>query len=103
MPEFIKKTSKKTGLPPGTLMHVGEKKVEEVKINIFDYDEGELQEIESATIDECLRFIDKPTVTWINVYGLHDVETFRKLGESFGLHPLVFEDILTTGPTPQNG
>ena len=26
MPRFIKKTSKKAGLPPGTLVHVGERK-----------------------------------------------------------------------------
>ena len=101
MPKLIKKTSKKTGLPPGALVHVGEKRAEEVKITIMDYDETHFQEREAKTIEECLPFKDKPTITWINVDGLHQVEIMERIGDCFGLHPLVLEDILNTGQRPK--
>jgi magnesium transporter len=31
---------------------------------------------------------------WINIDGLHDTEMLKRLGEQFGLHPLVLEDIV---------
>jgi len=101
MPKPIKKRSKKAGLPPGTLVHIGEKKAETPKITIMDYDEAHFQEKETKTIEECLLFKDKPTVTWINIDGLHQVEILERLGECYGLHPLVLEDILDTDQRPK--
>jgi magnesium transporter len=101
MPRLIKKRSKKAGLPPGTLVHIGEQKAEEVSITVTDYDEGRLQEEEIETVEECFPFKDKPTVTWINVDGIHQVEILELLGECFGLHPLVLEDILNTDQRPK--
>lgn len=101
MPRLIKKRSKKTGLPPGTLVHIGEQKAEEVRIIIIDYDEARFQEEEIKTVEECFLFKDKPTVTWINVDGIHEVEVLELLGECFGLHPLVLEDILNTDQRPK--
>lgn len=40
----VQRRSKKVGLPPGTLVHIGEQKVESVKITIMDYDEQRFQE-----------------------------------------------------------
>lgn len=101
MPKPIKKRSKKAGLPPGTLVHIGEKKAETPKITIMDYDEAHFEEKEIKTIEECFLFKDKPTVTWINIDGLHEVEILEKLGECYGLHPLVLEDILNTDQRPK--
>jgi len=101
MPTLIKKRSKKAGLPPGSLVHIGEKKAEIPKITVMDYDEAHFQEKEIKTIEECFLFKDKPTVTWINIDGLHQVEILEKLGECYGLHPLVLEDILNTDQRPK--
>jgi magnesium transporter len=101
MPRFIKKASKKVGLPPGTLIHVGEKRAEQVRISIIDYDETQFQEKEAKTVEECFPFKDKPTVTWINIDGLHDVEIIEKIGKHFGLHSLLLEDILHTEQRPK--
>jgi magnesium transporter len=101
MPKLLKRTSKKVGLPPGTLVHIGEKKAEKAKITIIDYDETRFEEKEAKTIEECLPLKDRPTVTWINVDGLHQVEILEKLGDCFRLHPLVLEDILNTGQRPK--
>jgi len=98
---LIKKRSHKAGLPPGTLVHVGERKTEKVRIRIIDYDEAQFEEKEANTIEESFPFKDKPTVTWINIDGLHEVEIIEKLGNHFGLHPLLLEDILNTDQRPK--
>jgi magnesium transporter len=96
-----KKRLKKAGLPPGTLVHIGEKKVEAVKISYLDYDERNFQEKQVSDIEECFPFKTTPTVTWINIDGLHDVEIIEKLGNQFELHPLILEDILHTEQRPK--
>lgn len=101
MPRFIKKRSKKAGLAPGTLVHIGEKKVEKVKYSLIDYDGAKLQEKEMRTIEESFPLKDEPTVTWINMDGIHNVEVIEKIGKYFGIHPLVLEDIVNTGQRPK--
>lgn len=98
---LTKKRSEKAGLPPGTLVHIGERKTEKVRIRILDYDEAQFEEKEAKTIEECLPFKDTPTVTWINIDGIHQVEIIEKLGSYFGLHPLLLEDILNTDQRPK--
>ncbi|MBI5407741.1 MAG: magnesium/cobalt transporter CorA [Nitrospirae bacterium] len=101
MPTLIKQRSKKSGLPPGTLMHIGEKKTGETKITVLDYDESSFQEKDIERAEECVQFKDRPTVTWINIDSVHQPELLEKLGECYGLHPLVLEDILNTDQRPK--
>ena len=101
MARLTKKRSKKAGLPPGTLIHIGERKAEEPKITVIDYDEANYQEKEIKKIEECFLFREMPTVTWINIEGLHEIGTLERLGECYGFHPLVLEDILNTDQRPK--
>ncbi|MDW7680057.1 MAG: CorA family divalent cation transporter, partial [bacterium] len=99
--KLVKKSSKKIGLPPGTLVHIGDKKMDKVRIQIIDYDDQQLTEKEVPNIEECFPFKDAPTVTWINIDGLHDVGLIEKIGVQFNIHPLVLEDIVHTGQRPK--
>jgi len=99
--KVIKKRSSKAGLPPGTLVHVGEKKVESARITFIDYDEQSFQEKQVTKIEECLKLKNTPTVSWINIDGIHDIELIEKIGKGFELHPLILEDILSTGQRPK--
>ncbi len=101
MPRFYKKVSSKAGQTPGTLTHVGKKKVAKVRITLNDYDEKQIQQKEMKRIEDCFPFKDKPTVTWVNIDGLHDTETIEKIGKHFGIHPLVLEDIVNTEQRPK--
>jgi magnesium transporter len=101
MAKLSKKRSEKTGLPPGTLVHIGEKKAEKVSISLIDYDETQFQHKESVTVEEAVHFKEKPTVTWLNVTGLHEVKIVEEIGKAFSIHPLLLEDILHTGQRPK--
>jgi magnesium transporter len=101
MAEKIKKRSVKSGLPPGTLVHIGMKMVAKSSIRIIDYDEQGVREKNNAPLDECLPFRDTETVTWIDIEGLQDTGLLERLGKSYGLHPLILEDILNTDQRPK--
>jgi magnesium transporter len=98
---FIRKRGKKIGLPPGTPVFVGERREEKVKISIIDYDQTQFKEREAKTVEVCFPFKDTPTVTWINVDGIHDVDIIEKIGKHFDLHPLILEDIMNTEQRPK--
>jgi len=93
--------SRKAGLPPGTLVHIGEQKVEQVRITYLDYNEQNFQEKQAESIDECFPFKDTQTVSWINVDGIHEVGVIESIGRHFDLHPLILEDILNTTQRPK--
>ena len=97
----LKKRSRKAGLPPGSLIHIGDRLTEKTKITVFDYDEAHLQEKEIKTVGECRQFKDSPTVAWIQIEGIHDTQILEELGAVFGLHPLTLEDILNTDQRPK--
>ena len=96
------KGGSKVGLAPGALVHVGEKKVEKVRIKIVVYNSENIVEKELNNIEECLLFKDQlGTNLWINVDGLDKIEVIEKLGSYFDIHPLTLEDVLNTGQRPK--
>ncbi|MFH1055795.1 MAG: magnesium/cobalt transporter CorA [Candidatus Altiarchaeota archaeon] len=101
MPSFMRKRSRKAGLPPGTPMHIGEEKTGKVRITVIDYDEGHFKEAVVEKAEDCLIFKDNPTVTWINVDGIHDVDIIERFGKDFNFHPLLVEDIVNTEQRPK--
>jgi magnesium transporter len=100
MARLIKRRTRKTGQPPGSLVFVGERKAERVTVSVIDYDAEHCDEREASAAD-CSPLRDTGTVSWINVDGLHDTEILGQLGEGFGLHPLVLEDIANTDQRPK--
>lgn len=100
-PKIRKKTSAKVGLPPGSIFHVGEQKIEKAKITLTEYDEKKVETFEINSVEEIDPYTDTPQVTWVSVSGLHDTELIKQIGEKFNIHPLVLEDILNTETRPK--
>jgi magnesium transporter len=98
---IVKKRSKKAGLAPGTLMHIGEEKAGKVRISIMQYDEGRCEEKQVQSLAEILPSPEQPGVTWIDIDGLQDVSIIETLGKHFNFHPLMLEDILSTDQRPK--
>ena len=101
MPRKFKSRAKKIGLPPGSLIHIGERCAVETKITLLDYDESQFQEREIKTVAECQPFKDRNTVTWLHINCIHDIKILEELGDVFALHPLTLEDILNTDQRPK--
>jgi len=87
---------------PGTIGYVGKrKKAESIKMHLLDYNQEELTEREVKDIKESLPFKKKPTVTWLNISGVHNTEIIEEVGKYFDIHPLVLEDIANTTQRPK--
>ena len=100
MGRLVRRRVGQPGAPPGTLVHTGPKKVESVRVTRVEYC-PHLKEEEIHAIGDVLPFSRAPTVTWVNVEGLHEVELIRELGERLSIHPLVLEDIVNAGQRPK--
>lgn len=98
---FHKKRSVKSGLPPGTLVHIGDEPHKSVRISVIGYAPDVIEEHHFEQID---RYLENPCgspVVWVDVEGVHDVELIRALGEKHGFHPLALEDIVNTVQRPK--
>ena len=98
---FTKKLAKKSGLPPGTPVYVGKIKNSPVKVTYICYHDEFFEEQEVKTVDECFPLKNTPTVTWINIDGVHKLDTVEGIGKNLKTHPLVLEDIMHTGQRPK--
>jgi magnesium transporter len=82
------------------LVPVG-KGVRPTRITVMDYDAEHLEVQELSQAEDVSRFRERPTVTWIDVTGLKDVEAIEKIGRAYGIHPLVLEDVLNLNQRPK--
>lgn len=96
MQRFNSKRSDKAGLPPGTLVHIGEAKAEPVRLRLVEYDAAGYEERELATVTDCAPPPDGSRNYWLDVGGIHQLSVIEHLGQAFHLHPLLLEDIANT-------
>jgi magnesium transporter len=101
MKDHRKKRSSKSGLPPGTPVHIGEQKLETMFLTALTYSDQDFEEIHTARVEEILPLATVPANKWITVQGIHHIEGLQQLGTAFGLHPLVVEDIVNTDQRPK--
>ncbi len=93
--------AKKAGMPPGSLIHVGTIKTDRTVIDLIEYDGNEILDKKDIDLKTAESYLNTSKTTWIKVTGLHDINMIAKLGEVFGLHALILEDILNTGQRPK--
>jgi magnesium transporter len=96
-----KRRSSKTGMPPGALVHLGERKLEQTSINLIEYSADQIIEKRFDSLAECQACEPTLPCQWLNVYGLHEPQVMAEIGRRFKLHPLVLEDILNTDQRPK--
>jgi len=102
MSRSSKRRIKKIGLPAESLVYTGDKKGKNhINLTLIDYDATHYEERSLLQVDACLPYKQKPTITWINVDGVHDPNLIEKLGEGFGIHRLVTEDLVSIVQRPK--
>jgi magnesium transporter len=101
MRKLLKKRSHKTGMQPGSLVHIGETRQEAPRTEVFTYDRERLEVSQPDLEGECLLTPPAGSVTWVNVEGIGRLELLKRLGDCYGIHPLVLEDIANTDQRPK--
>lgn len=99
MKKEIKSNSIKLGLPPGTIVHVGEQKIEKVKTILIQYDTRQFSINEVKSIEDIRT--KKGKVNWLHIIGLHDIGLLTETMNFFNIPSLVMEDIINTNQRPK--
>lgn len=81
---------------PGSLIFIGEKKLDRAYIDLVIYNKSKQERIKNVALEDISGYISNEHILWVQVRGLHDTEVIRRLGEIFNLHILLLEDILNT-------
>lgn len=92
---------KKVGMPPGTLLHVGNTRSEKIKISMLCYSKDDWQEKQCSTVEEVVSQQCTQGITWVHLSGIHRVDIIEKIGMQFNIHPLVLEDIVNANQRPK--
>jgi magnesium transporter len=91
----------KIGLPPGVPVYVGGARNDPIHVSVFDYDPNRLEELSTCTAADLARLAAAPSVTWVNVDGLHDTALVERLCRAFQVHPLWMEDLVNATARPK--
>lgn len=101
MRKLLKRRSHKAGLSPGSLVHIGEVSKAAPRTEVFVYDSEKVAVSHPDLEKECLLESPEGTITWVNVEGIDRLELLKRLGDCYGIHPLVLEDIVNTDQRPK--
>lgn len=96
MNRIMRKRSHKLGMAPGTLLHIGNHLLSKIKLSYLEYSSDQFIGENEVSLETCLKRIDTPLMTWIQVYGVSDPGIISALGNHFHLHSLILEDVLNT-------
>jgi magnesium transporter len=101
MAHYRTQGSKPPGSSPGTLAYIGQGRDKPVRITRTRYGASSAEEPQEIAVDDCTPEVSSEQVVWYTVDGVHDVELLQRLGNRFGIHPLVLEDIANTLQRPK--
>ena len=79
MSESFSFASDKSGLPPGTLVHVGEVHPHEHIISVLHYNETTLKKHPINSIKELLPYKASDAITWVIIDGLKDISIIEAI------------------------
>ena len=101
MARFLKDRKASKGQIPGALILIGNQKMDRPVLKLMEYNPKSLVELELKSIAEAISAKSPGSVSWLNIYGIHDLEMMKQIGEILEFQPLLMEDILNTDQRPK--
>jgi magnesium transporter len=83
------------------LTFIGQKKVEEAKLQLFAYNETTCNETNNATDFELIDTADHSYNYWLNLHGIHDVDLIERIGTTLCLERLTVRQVVDTTQRPK--
>lgn len=93
--------SAKSGLGPGSLVHIGEQRESPISIRLIHYDPQSVDDQIITSLSACDPLKNSETVSWIDINGIHDASLIEEIGKKFDIHILVLEDIMNSTSRPK--
>lgn len=101
MARFLKDKQNSKGAAPGSLIFIGQQKMENSRIRVTQYNTAYIKEGELKKLDKIGEYLSDEHVTWISIHGLQDTTLIAQIGEKFDISSLILEDILNTDERPK--
>jgi magnesium transporter len=99
--KFVSRTALQDNIP-GAVEYIGLPRLEEVRIDVLEYDESTLtNEFIIGSVKELEGYADHPGIKWIKVIGVHNSAIISEIGKIFGIISLDLEDIANTTQRPR--
>jgi magnesium transporter len=70
-------------------------------IVLIDYNEAKASRTILESPEACAPHLDSESVSWVDVLGLGNESTWRRMAKVFDLHPLVLEDVVNVPQRPK--
>ncbi|MFX1397270.1 MAG: magnesium/cobalt transporter CorA [Promethearchaeota archaeon] len=96
MTKLIKNISKKRGLPPGSLVYIGNEISKKPEISSISYTNEKFSKKKINNLEDIKALLGNSDIKWINIIGITDAKTIEKIGSFIHLHHLHLEDIMNT-------
>ncbi len=87
------------GASPGTL--VADPLAAHPEIHVIRYDADTITENSNFDFDNLAARLGDSAITWVDVYGLGNIELIQKIGNCFDIHDLALEDIINVHQRPK--
>lgn len=101
MARFLKSRLKVKGAAPGSLIFIGNQKMENPHLRLIKYHADLLEESKHDDTNSLIQSLDKHSINWINLDGLHNTDPIQAIGKHWSISPLILESILNTGQRPR--
>ncbi len=101
MARFIKDRIASKGQVPGSPILIGSQKMDQPVLRLMEYNPKGLVELELKSIDEAISTKSPGSVSWLNIFGIHDQDLMKQIGEVLEFQPLLLEDIMNTDQRPK--
>jgi magnesium transporter len=87
------------GAAPGTLVFPAERTPATISVTVYGPDG--VEEHVDVAVDAIPSLLTPDRMTWIDLQGLGDEPTLRRLAEQFDIHPLALEDVVNVPQRPK--
>lgn len=95
------KKKENIGLSPYDLKFRGRKRADKVRITVFDITPENVIETPVDSVEELRLYRDSPSITWINVDGLHDEQLIGDISTIFSIPTYILSDVMEPSSRPQ--
>lgn len=68
---------------------------------LIEYNEVNATRKVLGSPEECSTYLDPGSISWLDVQGLGNLETWRKMSQIFNLHPIALEDVVNVPQRPK--
>ena len=101
MSRFTKKKKEHIGLSPYALVFRGQKKTDKILLQAMDFDLESVRELEVKTKEGLLSLKNSKSLSWLNIYGLDNVETMEELAQVFAIDDNILSDVMNPSLRPK--